>query len=1176
MIRSQPIYDRNALEVDVIRWPSFDRSHALQNRLALLICAGLGLHERSVIDASLEDDINEIMESLWAHLKTHILSRDSKAFKLSLEEATRFGLTQNAWLCPVRKRLLDVHFRGYSPWIKGQLSPDNIDRYKIQKTIQMPPFPFPFNLDNEKNSQIQSTLNWIHEKTGMLQDQGVWSNVHEQVILNRPVFLSGEHSAQQDENRLVELENQFEAGQINILNCSTTMEMGVDIGGISTVVMNNVPPRPANYLQRTGRAGRRSEAQSLAFTICAPNPIGMNAIENPKWALTHKIAPPFLSFQSEPIVERHVNAFFLGKYIQTGPVKGISIRITTENFFLIEGDSIAQMFNSWLFGDGPLNCQDTLNKITKDTPLAKKNFTYILNNVIKHFQVLSDRTLWKMSSFQQTLKRLSNEFGQDSPAYKSLLYQQNQFLNKNAIGYMAESGFLPSAGLPTGIVEFDTLNVGNLAKNKITKSKPSYFITRALSEFAPGKEVVIDGRCYVSEGIVLENEMGNQAEREIVQSCKHCGYQRIADIASEREINSTCPHCGHNSFKGLNFIDPDLPAMAYTEMIQPAGFATDLYKLPTRKISEKGFSEYIDPLLINIRPWKHESTSFFDVRGSEGNAEILFYNMGSGNGYSICLHCGRAASNRSKLSDHKRLRGGKNKDNDKNTICSGNDSPHAIHDNVILGGRFKTDFSEIRFKDEGNQFSKNTSLLYTLGVVLSKELSHYLGIEEGEIDFGIKRYENYSTVFIFDTVKGGAGYASQFSLHASEIFASSRNKLEHCNCSTACMKCLIDRNTQWNIDKLDKNLALAWLNKMMSTSIPSRLSTIYPDLKTVVGGIKDEIGRLSYAGKITKMQLYGSSVVGKWAFENIPFIDRLKDRVHIDLVLNSDQITFDLHDKISIIQAQSWSTIWTLPKVDAAPLQTICKLETNDGLIIEYLAESFDQVFDSNWGNSSTGVIYKCQGAKFEDLEGIEVVMNEPSTCEVIIDEQEPILSSQIANILIGKTRGKLDLKGFMDGQSFQVAYYDRYLRTPLGCLLMFQFVERLRNLLGFSIKSFAFNGQDFTEEKEPYLIYHSFRTGDDRNNAIAQISLQFNMTAITAMNTNLPHYRYFEFQNESLKIIIRPDAGIEHGWFCSHTTERDHLLYSNFANTNSNIFIVKKANSGILYTISVNDRHKI
>ena len=108
-----------------------------------------------------------------------------------------------------------------------------------------------------------------------------------QLFLKRPIFITVEHSGQISSDKLRQRERLFENGKVNVLSCSTTMEMGVDIGGISAVLMNNVPPKPANYLQRTGRAGRRAETQSLALTICNDNPVGREALNNPKWALDH-------------------------------------------------------------------------------------------------------------------------------------------------------------------------------------------------------------------------------------------------------------------------------------------------------------------------------------------------------------------------------------------------------------------------------------------------------------------------------------------------------------------------------------------------------------------------------------------------------------------------------------------------------------------------------------------------------------------------------------------------------------------------------------------------------------------------------------------------------------------------------------------------------------------------
>ncbi len=88
-----------------------------------------------------------------------------------------------------------------------------------------------------------------------------------------------------------------------------------------------------------------------------------------------------------------------------------------------------------------------------------------------------------------------------------------------------------------------------------------------------------------------------------------------------------------------------------------------------------------------------------------------------------------------------------------------------------------------------------------------------------------------------------------------------------------------------------------------------------------------------------------------------------------------------------------------------------------------------------------------------------------------------------------------------------------------------------------------------------------------DRNEALIEFAGQLEIPNPQALNDHLPHYRYFEFRNEKIKIVIRPDAGIEHGWFLSGSGSR---IYNERTNANSIFKINKKDNNKLLYTISV------
>lgn len=137
-IRSQAIFSSDSDQVNIKKWPTFNRHHIRPNRLSLLICAGLGYTERNDIDNNLEDRINDLLETIWRTLKTSVLSLDGTGFKLDIDRASQFQLSEKLWLCPVKKRLIDAHFRGYSPWIKGSLTNENIRHYKLEKVVKFP------------------------------------------------------------------------------------------------------------------------------------------------------------------------------------------------------------------------------------------------------------------------------------------------------------------------------------------------------------------------------------------------------------------------------------------------------------------------------------------------------------------------------------------------------------------------------------------------------------------------------------------------------------------------------------------------------------------------------------------------------------------------------------------------------------------------------------------------------------------------------------------------------------------------------------------------------------------------------------------------------------------------------------------------------------------------------
>lgn len=123
-----------------------------------------------------------------------------------------------------------------------------------------------------------------------------------------------EHTAQLDRKVLSRYQNEFKEQKINALCCSTTFEMGIDIGSLSYVFLRNVPPTPSNYAQRAGRAGRSKDSAAFILTFCRNSSHDRHYFDNPQEMIAGDISTPKINPSNPKIVLRHIFATAIGFY----------------------------------------------------------------------------------------------------------------------------------------------------------------------------------------------------------------------------------------------------------------------------------------------------------------------------------------------------------------------------------------------------------------------------------------------------------------------------------------------------------------------------------------------------------------------------------------------------------------------------------------------------------------------------------------------------------------------------------------------------------------------------------------------------------------------------------------------------------------------------------------------
>lgn len=1208
----RPIFPPNSPKEEVDKWPQVRTGdngtvNLQQPRLVLLLCAALGYHTVDKLKEN-KDKINRLLKAAWDFLSKNILGGNEKnGYTLNLlGDNVRICISTKNYLCPVDKVLLDTVFCGYSPHLSGRLTPGNIERFRIasqeveKEGEKKPPlctFETPFCPPLAEGEDNKSISRWLKKNFKQHKEAGLYNDWLERAFLETNIYLAGEHSAQIDRPILSQREKDFNEGRLNILSCSTTMEMGVDIGGISEVVMNNVPPQSANYLQRAGRAGRRAETKCLAFTFCPASPIGVATWQNPKAPITGKTDMPLLKMDSGILIQRHINAFFFYAFAQehnftNGNQQQGVIRVDSQvqDLFPTPGEAENQdCYYELCTFLNELICekqQDSGNK--KNWEALYKQLvegTYKENTSISDAAEATKASLEQLKeAYTKQIEALIGIIGNAdrSKRQQALEYQIKNLKEKNLLTYLAEQNFLPSAGLPTGLVECQ-LGEQQLEKNQYRSISVTRHLSRSILEFAPGTELVRNEWVYEPEGIVMKTTFQKAADLYAVCTCGDCGHSFVE--RGNIDSNTPCPQCGSHKLKSLDGI---AEGGMFTRVVEPAGFTVSVQYRPRRYTRNYYQFQMLLPQLLNMAPWPKDKNNTngqklkLRTSADTDNAQILFFNKGThGHGFALCCTCGRMKAensgegqNNNPLGTHNHLHTG--------GPCSGTVLRH-----IVPAARYNTDFVEMRCYDKNGGHITDRSLLRSLGVALSRELTRHLGVNEDEVDFGYNPVTG--SVFLYDTAVGGAGYSTLLLDYREEVLQRALASLKACNCAKACTQCLIDRRSQWYIADLDRKKLIEWLEmEEKSRTAPQEVTEVLGEgVTTVTTNLTALLTPLSSSSELEKVRIYLDDDYEKWSNELEGHLKLLLQLPHkgiettfvVPKEMDINSYPFDVQSLLNQLTTQYRFAVCS--QTTHGAYKPLLALRYKDGWRTFYGAD-IQRSFGADWGE---GQLYEKKNDTLGELNPVnrEELLKQLKTKDTLgFDARlkaDCMLSGLFRLIQDSKDSNEKEhkedwnhIQQAIEGKEISVSYTDRYLMTPLGCMLLVRFLQCLKDEWGCRIKDVEVHlSEKIGYKNETYAVNEPFEYFEDRDNFLTEALTQCCGVENADIQSGqyIAHERDLKISTGTYSLCIRPDAGISQGWIPNRFKELD-LDFSFEGNWNEDfhLFNKNKQNQGLLYTI--------
>lgn len=670
-----------------------------------------------------------------------------------------------------------------------------------------------------------------------------------------------EHTGLLERDTREELERRFikggTSGSPNLLSCTPTLEMGIDIGDLSSVILCSVPPSQSNYLQRIGRTGRR-DGNSFNFTVAVGRPHDLYFYAEPEEMLAGKVEPPGCFLDAPAVLERQVTAYCFDRWLESkhgrvtvpdtlGLVLGNVAKgehperfpynfiqfVEAQQDILIESfvaifkgqltESSIEHLRGFVTGTTPgddglrMSIIKGLLSISGEVENLKKQVKKLTNDIHK-----KEKDEAKDQNYEKELKALIIEKSSLNSIIKSIK-------DKNTYNFLTDEGLLPNYAFPeAGIVLRSIIYRKKAKPDKHGQYETKIFdyerpASTAIHELAPENRFYAEGRVVTIDQINM-----NLSEVEEWRFCTNCSYHQLLATAEE---TTCCPRCGSTLWSD------DGQKRRMVKMRQVIATTSDRDSRSGDSSDDREPEFFNKKMLVDIPEkqvlgaFKVESGDF--PFGIDFISKATFREVNFGKredsastinvagtpvpvtGFTVCRDCGKVQ--KTQEVEHAMTCRHRN--------TAGNAD---IFDFLYLYRDFSSEAIRILlpFATADGADKKLHSFVSALYIGLKEKFEGSIDhlrttlVEEPLPDSSYrKRY-----LVIYDTVPGGTGYLKEMMLDEKpllEILAASLNILQNCSChqhpeKDGCYRCIYAYRNSFERDKTSRDAAINVLTEILS------------------------------------------------------------------------------------------------------------------------------------------------------------------------------------------------------------------------------------------------------------------------------------------------------------------------------------------------------------------------